>query len=83
VSKPDTTALEAEIEAARERLAGTIDTLLYRASPKTIAGRQVAAIKATYVDPATGSVKTTNIVKTVAIIAGTVGVFWGLRQLRH
>ena len=37
-------SLEREIEETRERLAGTIDLLLYRASPKTIANRQVAAI---------------------------------------
>jgi len=40
-------SLEHEIEATRERLAGTIDQLLYRSSPKTIAQRQIAAVKAT------------------------------------
>ena len=32
-------SLEREIEETRERLAGTIDQLLYRSSPKTIASR--------------------------------------------
>ena len=33
-------SLESEIEATRERLADTIDQLVYRASPKTIARRE-------------------------------------------
>ena len=54
---PDPTALEREIEETRERLAGTIDQLLHRASPKTIVGREVWSIRAHYVDPATGQVR--------------------------
>ena len=73
--------LEREIEETRERLAGTIDQLLYRSSPKTIAGRQVAAVKATYVDPATGQPNTVNILKTVGVVVGVVGLFVALRQL--
>ena len=46
--------LAREIEETRERLATTIDQLLYRSSPKTIAKREVAAIKGYYVDAATG-----------------------------
>ena len=37
-------ALEHEIEETRERLATTIDQLLYRAHPKTIVGREVSSI---------------------------------------
>ena len=36
-------ALEQEIEATRERLATTIDQLLYRVHPKTIASREVSS----------------------------------------
>jgi hypothetical protein len=73
--------LEREIEETRERLAGTIDQLLYRASPKTIAGRQVAAVKATYVDPRTGQPNTANILKTAGVVVGVVGLLVALRKL--
>ena len=35
-------ALASEIEETRERLAGTIDELLYRAHPRTIVSREVS-----------------------------------------
>jgi len=74
-------SLEHEIEATRERLAGTIDQLLYRSSPKTIAQRQIAAVKATYVDPLTGQPNTANILKTVGVVTGVVGLMVALRKL--
>jgi hypothetical protein len=74
-------SLEREIEETRERLAGTIDQLLYRSSPKTIAQRQVAAVKATYVDPATGQPNMANILKTAGVVAGVVGLMVALRRL--
>lgn len=73
--------LEHEIEEARERLAGTIDQLVYRAHPKTIASRQVAAVKAVYVDPVSGQPKTGNIAKTASAVAGVVVLFIALRKL--
>jgi hypothetical protein len=73
--------LEHEIEAARERLAGTIDQLVYRASPKTIASRQAAALKAVYVDPQTGEPNTGNIAKTAGAVLGVVVLFVALRKL--
>jgi hypothetical protein len=73
--------LERQIEETRERLAGTIDQLIYRTSPKTITSRQVAAIKAVYVDPGTGEPNMANIVKTVGSVAGVVLLFIGLRKL--
>lgn len=74
-------SLEREIEEARERLAGTIDQLIHRSSPKTIANRQIAAVKATYVDPATGRPKVENILKTAGIVAGVVVGFALLRKI--
>ena len=74
-------ALEREIEETRERLAGTIDQLIYRASPKTIAKRQVAAVRATYVDPVTGQPRTGNILRTAGVVVGVVGLFVALRKL--
>ena len=38
------TDLEREIEETRERLATTIDQLLYRSNPKTIVSREVSRI---------------------------------------
>ena len=76
-------SLEREIEETRERLAGTIDQLLYRASPKTIAQRQIAAVKAVYVDEATGQPRTDNILKTVGAVVGVVGVVVVLRRLTN
>jgi len=75
--------LEREIEEARERLAGTIDQLVYRANPKTIANRQVAAVKAVYVDPRTGEPNTGNIAKTAGAIVATVVLFVALRKLSN
>jgi hypothetical protein len=73
--------LEAEIEATRERLAGTIDELLYRASPKTIASREVASLKAHFVDPATGQPRTDNILKVVGGVVGVVALFVVIRKV--
>jgi hypothetical protein len=73
--------IEREIEEARERLAGTIDQLLYRTSPKTIISREVAQVKAVYVDPATGEPRTDNILKTVGAVVGVVAAIVVLRKL--
>jgi hypothetical protein len=73
--------LEHEIEETRERLAGTIDQLLHRSSPKTIAQRQFAALRAAYVDPLTGQPRTDNILKTAGVVVGVVGLIVTLRKL--
>jgi len=77
----DPSALAAEIEETRERLAGTIDQLMYRASPKTIVSRQVAEVKAFFVDPLTGEPRTENILKVVGGVVGTIAVFAVLRKI--
>jgi hypothetical protein len=82
MAKADRTAsLEHEMDELRDRLAETIDQLVYRASPKTIATRQVAAIKAVYVDPRTGQPRTDNIATTVGGIVGAVALVVVLRRL--
>jgi hypothetical protein len=73
-------SLETDIEAARERLAVTIDQLAYRASPKTIARREVASVKAHYVDAA-GNPRTDNILKTAGAVVGFIAVVVVLRKL--
>ena len=73
-------SLEREIEATRERLADTIDQLVYRASPKTIARREVNAVKSYYVAP-DGSPRTDSILKTAGVVVGFVAVMVTLRKL--
>ena len=73
--------IEREIEETRERLAGTIDQLLYRSHPKTIVQREVSQVKAYYVDPGTGEPRTDNILKTAAVVVGVVGLFVAIRMI--
>lgn len=73
--------IEREIEETRERLAGTIDELLYRSSPKTIVSREVAQLKAYYVDPESGQPRTDNILKTVGGVVGVIAVFVVIRKI--
>jgi hypothetical protein len=79
--EPTPTALEAELEETRERLAGTIDELLHRAHPKTIISREVAGVKAYFVDPATGEPRTENILKVVGGVVATIAVFALIRRV--
>jgi hypothetical protein len=74
-------SLEREIEETRERLAGTIDELLYRSHPKTIVSREVSQVKAFFVDPATGEPRTENILKVVGGVVGTIVVFALIRKV--
>ena len=77
----ETAALEAEMEATRERLADTIDQLVYRASPKTIAKREVASVKGYFVDARTGQPRTTNILKVAGGVLGVVVLFAVVRKV--
>lgn len=76
----DTSSLEQEIEATRDRLAGTIDQLIYRASPKTIVGREIASLKALFVD-VEGQPRTENILKVVGGLAGTITLLVVIRKI--
>ena len=77
----ETSALEHEIEETRERLATTIDQLLYRAHPKTIVSREVSSVRAHYVDPVTGQPRTDNILKTVGGVVGVIVLFVIVRKV--
>ncbi|HEY3527671.1 MAG TPA: DUF3618 domain-containing protein [Nocardioides sp.] len=77
----ETAALEAEMEATRERLAGTIDQLVHRASPKTIARREITSLKGYFVDLQTGQPRTTNILKVAGGVLGAVVLFAVVRKL--
>ena len=74
------TSLEREIEATRERLGATIDELLHRSSPKTIARREVAQVRAFFVDPS-GAPRQDNILKVAGGIVGVVALFVVVRKI--
>ena len=77
----ETAELEAQMEATRERLADTIDQLVYRSSPKTIARREITSIKGYFVDLQTGQPSTTNILKVAGGVLGVVVLFAAVRKL--
>ena len=64
-------SIEKDLEDTRERLAGTIDELVYRASPKTIVKREIATIRGYFVD-AQGQPRTDNILKVAGGVAGFI-----------
>ncbi len=80
MSEREPEAIERDIEDARERLASTIDELVYRTNPKTVARREVATVKAYFVDPA-GNPRTENILKVVGGVAGFVVVLVVIRKV--
>ena len=69
------------MEATRERLAGTIDQLVYRASPKTIVRREITTIKGYFVDLQTGEPRTTNILKVAGTVLGVAVLFAVVRRV--
>jgi Protein of unknown function (DUF3618) len=73
--------LEREIEETRERLATTIDQLIYRSSPKTIVSREIASVKGFFVDAQTGEPRTPNILKVAGGVVGAVVLVVVLRRI--
>lgn len=72
--------ITAEIEQTRERLAATIDQLLYRAQPKTIASRQLDSIKASFREE-DGSVDTAMVAKVAGGVAAFVALVVLIRKV--
>ena len=72
-------SIENEIEVTRARLASTIDELVYRTSPKTIAKREVSAVKGFFVGPE--GPRTENILKVVGGVAAVTVAFVVLRKI--
>jgi hypothetical protein len=77
----ETNSLELEMEATRERLAATIDQLVHRASPKTIARREITSIKGYFVDLESGHPRTDNILKVAGGVLGMVVLFAVVRKV--
>jgi Protein of unknown function (DUF3618) len=71
---------ENEIEQTRARLGATIDELVYRASPKTIVRRQIASVKAYFVDPS-GAARTDHILGVAGGVVGSVFLFVIVRKI--
>ena len=73
-------SLEREMEETRERLAATIDELVERTSPKNIAQRRVAELKAVFVD-ANGDPRTDNVLMAVGGVFGFAGLLALIRRV--
>jgi hypothetical protein len=72
------TSLEREMEETRVRLAGTIDELVHRASPKTMVSREITKVRAHFV-AADGSPRTDNILKVAGGVVGVIALIATLR----
>jgi hypothetical protein len=72
--------ISAEIAQTRTRLAGTIDQLVYRANPKTIAKREVSSLRSRFVGP-DGKPRVDAIAKTGAVVVGLVAAVVVLRKI--
>ena len=72
--------ITAEIAETRDRLAGTIDQLVYRVKPKTIATRQLAALKSKFVSE-DGAVDTAMVGKVAAGVVGFVVLVVVIRKV--
>ena len=66
-------SIEADIEETRERLASTIDELLYRTKP--------SAAKAFFVDPESGQPKQDNIMKVAGAVVGAIVLLAVIRKI--
>jgi hypothetical protein len=69
-----------EIAETRNRLAGTIDQLVYRVQPKTIIGRQIESLKASFRND-DGSLDTAKVAKVVGGVVGLVAVVVAIRKV--
>jgi Protein of unknown function (DUF3618) len=72
--------LEDEIETTRDRLADTLDELLFRIKPKTVVQRQVQETKAHFVD-SQGNLRTEKVAAVAGAAVGLVTLFVVVRRL--
>ncbi|HET7173178.1 MAG TPA: DUF3618 domain-containing protein [Nocardioidaceae bacterium] len=72
--------IAAEIAVTRNRLAGTIDQLVYRAQPKTIVRRQLQDLKSRFVAE-DGSVRTDVVAKVAGVTVGLLATLVLVRKL--
>jgi hypothetical protein len=77
-------AIEAEIAAARQRLAGTVDELHARTAPKEIARRQAEAAKTKFAEATrteSGDLRTERVAALAAAAVAMIGL--GLLRRRR
>jgi hypothetical protein len=72
--------MAAEIAETRNRLAGTIDHLVYRVQPKTILERQIRNLKASFVN-ADGSLRKDKVLKVAGIAVGVAVSIVAVRKI--
>ncbi len=80
MGKSETDELVDEIEQIRLRLASTVDELVDRAHPKSIARRTLQSVKGHFIDEQ-GSPKFETIVPVVAGTAAVITVLVVIRRL--
>jgi Protein of unknown function (DUF3618) len=73
-------SLESEMDEIRERLAGNIDQLVYRANPKTIVNREIDQVKGFFIDAETGEPRQDNILKVVGGVVGFITLMVIIRK---
>jgi hypothetical protein len=69
-----------EIAETRNRLAGTIDQLVYRVQPKTIVGRQIESTVASF-RREDGSLNTVKVAKVAGGVVGFIAVVVAIRKI--
>jgi anti-sigma-K factor RskA len=77
--------LQAQIEAARSRLAGTIDELAFRAQPQQIVARQKESVRASFAQAThteDGSLRAERIAAVLAVVAA-LAIGLGLLRRRR
>jgi Protein of unknown function (DUF3618) len=72
--------LEYDLEQTRDRLADTLDELLFRVKPKTIVQRQIAETKSHFVD-AQGQVRAEKVAAVAGAAVGVLAFFVVVRRL--
>ena len=83
-TKTSQDAIEAEIVATREHLAGTIDVLSVRAQPKEIARRQAASAKAKLVEATHTPEGDLRVERVGAVAVGSAVLLWlAILHVRH
>ena len=76
------TAIQAEMESTRNRLAATIDQIVYRSHPKTIATRKFEEVKARFIDEQ-GQPRTEEIAKAAGAVVGFLTLMVTIRKVSN
>jgi hypothetical protein len=75
--------IEADLDATRTRLTGTLDELQERLSPRTLVRQAGRGIKAGFVDPGIGRARPGPVALAAGAAAAGVSLLAGARALRH